>query len=280
MAAPDRQPPSGSPGRPGSAVPGAAVGATALFVLAAAAWTSLNIEDDLTARARAALATAGIPVTVRYEGLDAVLSGSATDARQAANAIGTVSAVAGTRHVTSRLDVMAAGAGGSGTLPTPTDPAGTGTGGTGGTGTGGTGSTGTTGGGTGTSPTGSPSATATPAAQVPGFPPGSITFATNDSALAPGTTTYLDQVVGYLQAHHRPVLVVRGHSDNSGTDELNWALSKRRATAVVAYLTAHGIPDARLRAEAYAATSPVAPNNTADGRAANRRVELAIEETS
>jgi outer membrane protein OmpA-like peptidoglycan-associated protein len=218
------------------------------LVVAAATWQTHQIEGDLTARAQAALTLAGIPVTVHYDGLDAVLTGSVTRPQQGADAIGAVVGVTGTRHVTSRLTVVT----GEGT-----------------TGTGGS-----------ASPTPAPTSTAQPGtgtAPSP-LPVGKITFATNDATLSPAAKAYLDQVATFLQEHPDLQLAVRGHSDNSGTDEINWSLSKQRAAVVVAYLVGRQVPAARLHPAAFAATSPVATNDTPDGRAANRRVELAIVE--
>jgi outer membrane protein OmpA-like peptidoglycan-associated protein len=229
--------------------------ATAVFVvlIGVAAWRSAQrIQDDLATRSRTALASYGLPgtVTVRYDGLDAVLTGTVTHPQEAADAIGAVISVSGTRHVTSRLSM-------GNSADTGTDT------------------------GTPVSPTlGSTPATpsATPSIPGPQFLPGKIIFATNDARLSAVAKAHLDQVAAYLTDHPQVRLTVRGHSDNSGTDEINWALSKQRAVAVVAYLVHRHVAADRLRPAAFAATSPVASNDTPDGRAANRRVEFAIEE--
>jgi len=67
---------------------------------------------------------------------------------------------------------------------------------------------------------------------------------------------------------------VEGHTDNQGNAAANQALSERRAQAVVAWLSAHGIAASRLSAKGLGQTNPVADNTTEDGRAKNRRVEL------
>jgi len=68
---------------------------------------------------------------------------------------------------------------------------------------------------------------------------------------------------------------VAGHTDNTGTADHNQTLSEGRAKAVVdALVKDYGIDAARLQAKGYGATKPVAPNDTDDGRAKNRRVEL------
>ena len=72
------------------------------------------------------------------------------------------------------------------------------------------------------------------------------------------------------------VIEVGGHTDATGSTELNQALSQLRAEAVRAALIAQGVDAARLRAVGYGESRPVADNDTDEGRARNRRVELAI----
>ena len=67
---------------------------------------------------------------------------------------------------------------------------------------------------------------------------------------------------------------VEGHTDAIGSDQYNLKLSLRRATAVKQYLVKDGVPDTRLSVRGFGKTQPVASNDTADGRAQNRRVEL------
>lgn len=71
-------------------------------------------------------------------------------------------------------------------------------------------------------------------------------------------------------------VLIEGHTDSSGPDEANMALSKRRARAVRIALIGNGVSPSRLKVEAYGETQPIAPNNTEWGRQENRRVELAI----
>lgn len=232
-----------------------ASGTVLALAMGAAALTTHRIENDLSERSREALTTFGVPDTVKvsYQGLDAFLTGTVRHPQQAADAIGAVIGVPGTRHVTSDI-TMATGAGPDVLAPAPTAPS----------------SPGATG-------QDSPTQAASPGG--PQLPAGKITFATSDARLAADARAHLDEVATFLQANPRVRLAVRGHSDNSGPDEVNWALSKQRAEAVVAYLVSRQVPAARLHPAAFAATVPVASNDTPDGRAANRRVELAIEET-
>ena len=75
---------------------------------------------------------------------------------------------------------------------------------------------------------------------------------------------------------------VSGHTDNVGAPSTNLALSKRRAEAVSAWLQANAsssFPKERVRTRAYGDQQPVAANDTADGRARNRRVDIALVRT-
>jgi outer membrane protein OmpA-like peptidoglycan-associated protein len=71
-------------------------------------------------------------------------------------------------------------------------------------------------------------------------------------------------------------LHIEGHTDNTGTPEKNQVLSEHRAGSVLHYLQKAGIPATRMQAAGYGQQRPVTENNTAKGRAANRRVELEI----
>lgn len=70
-------------------------------------------------------------------------------------------------------------------------------------------------------------------------------------------------------------LEVQGHTDNVGNGAYNQTLSEARAKAVVRWLTQHGVATDRLTARGYGKTNPVADNGSDDGRAKNRRVEIA-----
>jgi OOP family OmpA-OmpF porin len=71
---------------------------------------------------------------------------------------------------------------------------------------------------------------------------------------------------------------VEGHTDAKGTDEYNLRLSMRRAAAVKAFLAQEGVAEARLSTRGLGESQPVASNETEDGRAQNRRVELKVQE--
>jgi outer membrane protein OmpA-like peptidoglycan-associated protein len=69
---------------------------------------------------------------------------------------------------------------------------------------------------------------------------------------------------------------VEGHTDDRGAEKANLDLSQRRAQAVVAYLVRKGVAAARLEAAGFGEARPIAPNDTAENRGRNRRVEFVI----
>jgi len=102
-----------------------------------------------------------------------------------------------------------------------------------------------------------------------------IHFDTGKSMIQPDSENTLKQVVALLQQNPDLKLRIEGHTDNQGNAAANQALSEKRAQAVVAWLVAQGIPANRLSAQGFGQSKPVAENSTDDGRAKNRRVELA-----
>ena len=71
-------------------------------------------------------------------------------------------------------------------------------------------------------------------------------------------------------------ILVEGHTDNTGSETYNLTLSKNRAQAVTNYLTSQGLSSGRFNTKWYGESQPKYDNSTAEGRAKNRRVELAI----
>jgi outer membrane protein OmpA-like peptidoglycan-associated protein len=89
----------------------------------------------------------------------------------------------------------------------------------------------------------------------------------------------IDQVVGQLkgEAGKDIYIEIEGHTDNVGSKELNYELGMERAEAVKRYLYAqHQIPLHKINVISYGEEKPVAPNNTRDGRAQNRRVVIRV----
>ena len=104
-----------------------------------------------------------------------------------------------------------------------------------------------------------------------------INFDLDSAAIRPESTAVLDEMVAILVAQPSWKLAIEGHTDSTGTDARNLALSRQRAAAVVAYLTGRGVAPSRLRAAGFGPTRPIADNGTELGRARNRRVELVRE---
>jgi OOP family OmpA-OmpF porin len=102
-----------------------------------------------------------------------------------------------------------------------------------------------------------------------------ILFDVDKTDVKPQSKPTLDEVAKLLKSDSTLNLEVAGHTDNTGGADHNMKLSQGRATAVVQGLVKdYGINSARLQAKGYGDTKPVAPNETEDGRAKNRRVEL------
>ncbi len=103
-----------------------------------------------------------------------------------------------------------------------------------------------------------------------------IYFETGKAVLKPESYTQLDQVIELLENNETLRMEISGHTDNTGSLRVNTKLSEERAKAVVDYLVANGIDKDRLEWKGYAYTQPVAPNDTPEGRAKNRRVEFEV----
>ncbi len=101
-----------------------------------------------------------------------------------------------------------------------------------------------------------------------------IYFPTNSSELNDNTKRIVDQVYDIISAYPNYRIEVQGHTDNIGRDDANMRLSETRAISVSNYLISKGIPESRIYAKGYGETSPVESNDTARGRALNRRVEF------
>ncbi len=108
-----------------------------------------------------------------------------------------------------------------------------------------------------------------------------VHFEFDKAIIRPISFRLLDAVADVLKKNPEIQKVrVEGHCDYKGSEKYNMKLSERRANAVKEYLTAHGIAGGRLIAVGYGKTRPIAPNNTPEGRAKNRRVEFIIVDQS
>lgn len=103
-----------------------------------------------------------------------------------------------------------------------------------------------------------------------------IFFDFDKDTIKPVSYAVLDQVAQVMRDRSSAVVRVEGHTDSFGTDSYNQQLSERRARSVVRYLIAKGIPGERLEAVGFGESRPIASNDTAQGRAKNRRTEFHI----
>lgn len=106
--------------------------------------------------------------------------------------------------------------------------------------------------------------------------PEGILFATDSAAVTGQAQNDLYAVARNLNQYPNSRVQVVGHTDNTGSAAHNMDLSQRRAQSVASILTAAGVAPARLTATGQGFNQPVASNNTAAGRAQNRRVEILI----
>jgi OmpA-OmpF porin, OOP family len=101
-----------------------------------------------------------------------------------------------------------------------------------------------------------------------------VHFDFNKSNLRAGDAAILDEAGDTLRTHPNVTIDVDGYCDAIGSEEYNLKLSQRRADAVSDYLEEHGTPASQLVPRGFGKTNFVAPNDTDEGRAQNRRVEL------
>ncbi|MGH9395790.1 MAG: OmpA family protein [Terriglobia bacterium] len=103
-----------------------------------------------------------------------------------------------------------------------------------------------------------------------------VFFNTGKYTLHPATREMLAKLSGVLLAYPGITIEVNGYTDNTGSNEVNQTLSEKRADAVKDFLVQEGVPAASIGARGLGEATPVAPNDTATGRAMNRRVEIVI----
>lgn len=110
--------------------------------------------------------------------------------------------------------------------------------------------------------------------------PADVSFATGSAALEPRLRPVLDAFASGLGQQPNMRVRVVGHTDSTGTDAINDPLSLRRAQSVRDYLADRGVAAERIEAVGRGAREPVASNDSADGRAQNRRVEIFLRDTT
>ena len=111
-------------------------------------------------------------------------------------------------------------------------------------------------------------------AQTESFSQG--TFATNSTELSDEGKAAIQPIVEVLQTYPQSTVNIVGHTDSTGAAEYNMMISKKRAAAVAAYIEEQGIESSRITASGEGEENPIASNDTAEGRAQNRRVEATI----
>lgn len=106
---------------------------------------------------------------------------------------------------------------------------------------------------------------------------GSVLFASDESTLLPAAQDRLNKVAKALLVTKERKLTIEGYTDSQGTSSYNMVLSQKRADVVRRYLISQGYPSHLIRAQGIGEESPVSNNNTAEGRANNRRVEIIVD---
>jgi len=106
---------------------------------------------------------------------------------------------------------------------------------------------------------------------------GSVLFASDQAVLLPEAQNRLGQVAAALLATKERNIVIEGHTDSRGSESHNIDLSQRRADSVRSYLISKGYEADRIQARGMGKATPIADNNSAEGRANNRRVEIVVQ---
>lgn len=108
--------------------------------------------------------------------------------------------------------------------------------------------------------------------------PSDVSFDVGRSAIKPNFVPVLNQFAASLNQHQVTTVTIIGHTDSTGSDAINNPLSVDRADSARDYLVSRGVARTRIVTDGRGAREPVADNNTAQGRAANRRVEIYVAE--
>jgi outer membrane protein OmpA-like peptidoglycan-associated protein len=106
-----------------------------------------------------------------------------------------------------------------------------------------------------------------------------ILFTFDSSELTSDSRMSLLKLASSLKDFEGTEILIAGHTDATGSDEYNQALSERRATSAAVFLAENGVEAERLSISGYGESQPVSSNDTVEGRSENRRVEVAITAT-
>lgn len=104
-----------------------------------------------------------------------------------------------------------------------------------------------------------------------------VKFFPNDATVVESWEPMMDSLALYLKENDRLEVMLRGYSDNSGTEAYNIGLSRQRAVEVKKKLTSRGVSEYRIEIEAKGTADPIGDNNTYDGRIMNNRVSIIIQ---
>ncbi len=104
-----------------------------------------------------------------------------------------------------------------------------------------------------------------------------VLFAVDSAGLEPGARDTLDQVAAVLNDHPKTAVIIQGHTDSTGSEQHNQALSNRRALSVRDYLELRGVKPSRMSAFGFGESIPHADNDTERGRRLNRRVDILLK---
>lgn len=107
--------------------------------------------------------------------------------------------------------------------------------------------------------------------------PGSATFASGSSDVEAKFYPVLDSVIVVLDEFNQTYVDVIGHTDSKGSKEFNQRLSEKRAKSVAHYLESNAVITERVKADGMGEDDPIATNDTREGRAMNRRVEIKLK---
>ncbi|MCG6900643.1 MAG: OmpA family protein [Gammaproteobacteria bacterium] len=106
--------------------------------------------------------------------------------------------------------------------------------------------------------------------------PGNITFATNSSNISADFYPVLDSVALVINEYEKTYIDINGHTDSTGAESYNQTLSEARADSVARYLESQKVVAARIITRGMGESQPIATNDTPEGRALNRRVEIIL----
>ena len=106
--------------------------------------------------------------------------------------------------------------------------------------------------------------------------PGNVTFASNSSDISADFYDVLNSVALVLNEFDKTYVDIVGHTDSTGSLEFNQRLSEQRASSVARYLKSQDVLYERIQTRGMGPNLPVAPNDTVEGRALNRRVEIIL----